>query len=68
EVTSAALQEIENRPLLRLFLTLFAKRVREQTKLPMPSQAWKERILCAFAYTILDMDGAIIGTESAELS
>ena len=64
----SALRELDSRPLLRLFLRCFAKRVREQVKLPTPGQLWREKILCAFAHAILDMDGALTGERSLESS
>ena len=63
---SSALQELDSRPLLRLFLHCFAKRVREQVKFSAFGQPWKEKILCAFAHAILDMDKALIDGESSE--
>lgn len=59
----AALHEVENRPLLRLFLKCFAKRVKAEAGIP--NQSWKDKFLKAMAFAFYDLDRELSDCEDS---
>lgn len=63
DLRSAALCEAKNRPLLRLFLKCFAKRVKAEEGIL--NQSWKEKFLRAMAFAVYDLDKELSDCEGS---